>query len=99
MLVAITPHHLHPDEEHCHNSQSPEEQRLLRIGIEPDIVGRAAVRLHDADGINQRDGGLRLRTSKKKKTKSPNVSLPQNRNGCGRVGGDLGGGGSGGYAG
>ena len=40
---------------------------MLRIGIEPDIVGRAAVRLHNADGINQRDGGLRLRTSKKNK--------------------------------
>lgn len=36
-----------------------EEQRLLPIGVELDIIGRATVRLDDADGISQR-GGVRL---------------------------------------
>jgi hypothetical protein len=37
------------------SSKSPEEQRLLRVGVEPDVVGRAAVRLYDAYGIDQCD--------------------------------------------
>lgn len=37
-----------------------EEQRLLLIGVKPDVVGRSAVRLHDADRIYQSGGGLHL---------------------------------------
>uniref|UniRef100_A0A0A9E4Y2 Transducin family protein / WD-40 repeat family protein n=1 Tax=Arundo donax TaxID=35708 RepID=A0A0A9E4Y2_ARUDO len=36
-----------------------EEQRLLWIGVEPDVIGGAAVRLHDANGVEQ-CGGVRL---------------------------------------
>jgi hypothetical protein len=39
--------------------QSP---KVLRIGVEPDVVGGAALRLHDADGVDQSGGGLHLRT-------------------------------------
>jgi hypothetical protein len=34
-------------------SKSPEEQRLLRVGVEPDVVGGAAMRMDDAYGIDQ----------------------------------------------
>lgn len=38
-----------------------EEQRLQRIIIELDVIGRATVRLDDADGVDQR-GSNRLRS-------------------------------------
>jgi hypothetical protein len=34
----------------------PEEQRLMRIVVKLDVVGGSAVRLDDADGVNERRG-------------------------------------------
>jgi hypothetical protein len=82
-------------------SQSPEEQRLLQIGVEPDVVGGASVRLHDADGVDQRDGGLRLRMEKNSSLR-PCVSSKigsGNGTGVGGKGVNLGGGRGGGDAG
>lgn len=87
-MFPLAHHHLQPNEEHRQSaiavSRPPEEQRLLRIGIEPSVVGGTAVSLHDADGVDQRDGGLQLRTilrRGKKVTQSPRLSgqaSPQN---------------------
>lgn len=87
-MFPLAHHHLQTNEEHRPSatavSRPPEEQRLLRIGIEPSVVGGTAVSLHDADGVDQRDGGLQLRTilrRGKKVTQSPRLSgqaSPQN---------------------
>jgi hypothetical protein len=77
-----------------------EEQRLLRIRVEPDVVGRATVRLDDADGINQRDRGIRVGLNPiKSKQKIEHLSCARGRgtwSGCGErtnLWGGMGGGG------
>lgn len=78
-MFPLAHHHLQTNEEHRPSatavSRPPEEQRLLRIGIEPSVVGGAAVSLHDADGVDQRDGCLQLRTTLRRE-KNNSVSAP-----------------------
>lgn len=99
----VMPCHLnkngHREDEQQH-SNSPEEQRLLRIRVEPDVVGRATVRLDDADGINQRDRGIRVGLNPiKSKQKIEHLSCARGRgtwSGCGErtnLWGGVGGGG------